>query len=965
MSSTDEELVRRWMERQDAEAFMEIASRYSGMVYATCKRILGNATEAEDVAQECFEILAQKGGKAGRYLGAWLHKVATNRALKHIRAEKRRKDRETRFVTERESTSEVQWNDIYAYVDEAVAELPEKLRVPIVLHFFENRTHDAIAETIGTSRTTVTYRIRKGVEEIRRSLKRRGVIAPTVVLTSLLAKHLAAEAAPATVTVTLGKLALAGTSAAASGAAGTSATGIAALGGALVAKKIILATILISCAVVGIVVMQQPERKVSTAGELTEPSAGSGAALRGAPLVPPAVPPEESISGTVIVEEADESTPGATVSGRVVDTDALSVPNARVMLLPEADNRKDKMDIPTAAGGADTDEGGAFEITEVSPGTYSFFVLVRTVTGSQALWAINDPLTVAAGEKLTGVEVVIRGKEEGVIEGHARDPAGIGIRGVTAICRIREEHIAGRTTTETSGQYRFERLNEGTVNITFQHDEYEFAFLEDVPVGTTDADVVMVRKGSVSGTVMDAGTREPIEDFSIAVALEHASIPFRHHVPYGEPQRYHSESGKFLVKIDAAGTVALKASAPGYAPQEVTDIDIEGGQEITGVMFYLPRGNVIRGTVIAAADSRPVEGARIYFDDAPIGAQPRDVAAVTGADGGFVILDVAAGEQVIGAKHPHFMPASVVAMVREGRETEVTIPLEVAGMIAGYVSENGLPSSGARINLAGTDGYQRGSAPTDENGYYEFTSLAPGRYELEAYPSSFDEPGGLKAVEQAIVEVQQGYVTEKDFGFVGGNAAIEGYVMRNGVRVYHEDARVFAATASEPGQSAGESSLDESGFYRIEGLPGGYYVVTAFVPGDATDRGALGRVDVQVGDGRTVRADIDIGGSCAIKGRVSLPAGYDMAVVFVRDGSALEPLSLDDTAPLAIAGQVLGMAQCAPDGTYEISDLAPGSYNVTAVCAMQAEGVAPTVTVQDSRVITLKVGQTLQVDFRF
>jgi DNA-directed RNA polymerase specialized sigma24 family protein len=45
--------------RGAAEAFQTIVSRHAGMVYATCRRILRNATDAEDMAQECFETLAQ------------------------------------------------------------------------------------------------------------------------------------------------------------------------------------------------------------------------------------------------------------------------------------------------------------------------------------------------------------------------------------------------------------------------------------------------------------------------------------------------------------------------------------------------------------------------------------------------------------------------------------------------------------------------------------------------------------------------------------------------------------------------------------------------------------------------------------------------------------------------------------------------------------------------------------------
>ena len=129
MPTSDLTLLRKWASEGDAEAFKEIASRYAAMVYATCNRVLGNAAEAEDVAQECFEILAQRRQGPKSHLGAWLHKVATNRAIDRVKADKRRKDREARFVAERRSASEIQWDDIYAYVDEAVAALPEKLRV--------------------------------------------------------------------------------------------------------------------------------------------------------------------------------------------------------------------------------------------------------------------------------------------------------------------------------------------------------------------------------------------------------------------------------------------------------------------------------------------------------------------------------------------------------------------------------------------------------------------------------------------------------------------------------------------------------------------------------------------------------------------------------------------------------------------------------------------------------------------
>ena len=59
------------------------------MVYGTCLRILRNQAAAEDVAQECFEILVRGVGEGPpRDLGAWLHGVATRRALMQLRSQR-------------------------------------------------------------------------------------------------------------------------------------------------------------------------------------------------------------------------------------------------------------------------------------------------------------------------------------------------------------------------------------------------------------------------------------------------------------------------------------------------------------------------------------------------------------------------------------------------------------------------------------------------------------------------------------------------------------------------------------------------------------------------------------------------------------------------------------------------------------------------------------------------------------
>jgi RNA polymerase sigma factor (sigma-70 family) len=209
MAATEIHALQDWIARRDADAFKTITNRYSHMVYGTCCRILGDSTEAEDVTQECFEALAGAEPAPWDYVGPWLHRVATNLCRKRIRSDQRRRDRETRFAAQQHDHTELKWDDIYGFVDEAIQELPEKLRVPLGAHYLEDASHASIARTLGIPRRTVSNRLAKALQLLGKSLKKRGVTAPATALASLLGAKLAEAApVPTTLKASLGKLAL-------------------------------------------------------------------------------------------------------------------------------------------------------------------------------------------------------------------------------------------------------------------------------------------------------------------------------------------------------------------------------------------------------------------------------------------------------------------------------------------------------------------------------------------------------------------------------------------------------------------------------------------------------------------------------------------------------------------------------------------------------------------------------------
>ena len=68
---TDFALLERWKSQRDAHAFKALTQRYGGMVFSVCNRVLKNAADAEEIAQECFLKLAQHPEKPERSVGPW------------------------------------------------------------------------------------------------------------------------------------------------------------------------------------------------------------------------------------------------------------------------------------------------------------------------------------------------------------------------------------------------------------------------------------------------------------------------------------------------------------------------------------------------------------------------------------------------------------------------------------------------------------------------------------------------------------------------------------------------------------------------------------------------------------------------------------------------------------------------------------------------------------------------------
>ncbi|HTU16807.1 MAG TPA: sigma-70 family RNA polymerase sigma factor [Gemmataceae bacterium] len=183
----DTELLRRWVERRDEDAFTALVSRHGRMVHGVCRRVLGNSHDAEDAFQAVFLTLARKaaGLRHPEALAGWLHSVAVRLACK-ARATALRRRREKAETPAAEPTDphpdpleSLSARELLELIDREIACLPEKYRLPLVLCDLEQRTQEEAARLLGWTLGSFRGRLLRGRERLRARLVQRGM-APAV-----------------------------------------------------------------------------------------------------------------------------------------------------------------------------------------------------------------------------------------------------------------------------------------------------------------------------------------------------------------------------------------------------------------------------------------------------------------------------------------------------------------------------------------------------------------------------------------------------------------------------------------------------------------------------------------------------------------------------------------------------------------------------------------------------------------
>ncbi|HTI73275.1 MAG TPA: sigma-70 family RNA polymerase sigma factor [Candidatus Limnocylindria bacterium] len=173
-------LLHRYAKDGDEAAFADLVQRHVNLVWGAAQRITGDADQARDIAQIVFCDLARKAKTlpAATVLAGWLHRSASLAALKLLRTNIRRQERETLAMLDPTSDSEPTHRAAQAlmpYVDEALASLPEGDRNAVVLRFFGGQNFAQIGATLGATDDAAQKRVSRAVEKLRAHFQHRGI----------------------------------------------------------------------------------------------------------------------------------------------------------------------------------------------------------------------------------------------------------------------------------------------------------------------------------------------------------------------------------------------------------------------------------------------------------------------------------------------------------------------------------------------------------------------------------------------------------------------------------------------------------------------------------------------------------------------------------------------------------------------------------------------------------------------
>jgi RNA polymerase sigma-70 factor, ECF subfamily len=186
ISLSDEDLMAEAAEGNE-RAFTELVNRYKARVVNLVSRLLNDREASDDISQEVFVrvFLHRKNYRRGAKFSTWLFTIAANLAKNEIRRRKRRRnwtsldemqetlhDSSLQLMDPRANREgDVEVRQLQGIVGAAIATLPERYRVALVLRDIEGLAYEDIAQVLRIPGGTVRSRINRARLMLKKKLE--------------------------------------------------------------------------------------------------------------------------------------------------------------------------------------------------------------------------------------------------------------------------------------------------------------------------------------------------------------------------------------------------------------------------------------------------------------------------------------------------------------------------------------------------------------------------------------------------------------------------------------------------------------------------------------------------------------------------------------------------------------------------------------------------------------------------
>jgi hypothetical protein len=472
---------------------------------------------------------------------------------------------------------------------------------------------------------------------------------------------------------------------------------------------------------------------------------------------------------------------------------------------------------------------------------------------------------------------------------------------------------AGHAGAESDGAGQYSLcVAQNYANVKVAADGYGSIQVNVHLFGNLRYDFVLVPEAVLVGQVITRDKR-PVGGARVLAYFDPSEGP--HHLANG--WGISDDDGRFRIAGLSPGRYRLVAMTDGLASSVPVDAIAQPGTASKDTILIVDAIARVSGHVMMAG--KPVGGAHVTF---PVPSRISVSEAFSLEDGSFVVTNVAFGKVPVGAA-PYEVKEPKLLEIKTPKLDDVTIEVAAMGVITGRVLRHGKPVAGAEVACA-----QRPGPPvlSDESGTYVLDALPAGSIRFFGWDVNGRAFGLEKTVTLAAAETKTVDIELDRAGVAKGIVVDESKKPVPGV---------YVRMISDDGKGdLGESMTDANGAFECSTMAGGDYLPNVY-PSPMAGKA----FEPATGDAfPAIKVPIDD----AVTG-VTLAIKHEL---FSIRGNVVD----DKGAPVAdVHIEAIGRGQGGMDlpsimstvaGTFEIRNLARGTYNLHAHSADGGEGDA-------------------------